>query len=63
MEVLSEAALHSDRRGAVIHIMESSVISWMKQVKVNDVNIKIVKALLLVIIIGSNALRSEFKYT
>ena len=34
IEVLSEAATRSDRRGTVIHIMETSVISWMKQVKV-----------------------------
>lgn len=35
VEVLSEAALSTDRRATVIHIMESSVISWMKQIKVS----------------------------
>ena len=36
IEVLAEAAMNSDRRAAVIHVLESSVVSWMKQVKVND---------------------------
>ena len=36
IEVLAEAAISSDRRGVVIHIMESSVVSWMKQVKVRS---------------------------
>ena len=36
IEVLSEAAQRSDRKGTVIHIMETSVISWMKQVKVGQ---------------------------
>lgn len=35
IEVLSEAAQSSDHRGMVIHIMESSVIAWMRQVKVS----------------------------
>ena len=34
LEVLAESALNSDRRVAVIHVLESSVVSWMKQVKV-----------------------------
>ena len=34
IEVLAEAAMNSDRRAAVIHVLESSVVSWMKQVKV-----------------------------
>ena len=34
LEVLAETALNSDRRVAVIHVLESSVVSWMKQVKV-----------------------------
>ncbi len=34
IEVLAEAAWNSDRRIAVIHVLESSVVSWMKQVKV-----------------------------
>lgn len=34
IEVLAEAALNSDRKAAVIHVLESSVVSWMKQVKV-----------------------------
>lgn len=35
IEVLAEAAWNSDRRVAVIHVLESSVVSWMKQVKVH----------------------------
>ncbi len=38
IEVLAEAASSSDRRGTVIHIMESSVVYWMKQVKVINRN-------------------------
>lgn len=34
IEVLAEAASFSSRRSAVIHVMESSVVAWMKQVKV-----------------------------
>ncbi len=34
IEVLAETAMNSDRRVAVIHVLESSVVSWMKQVKV-----------------------------
>lgn len=35
IEVLADAAMNSDRRAAVVHILESSVVSWMKQVKVH----------------------------
>ena len=34
IEVLAEAAMSVERRGAVIHVLESSVVAWMKQVKV-----------------------------
>ena len=34
IEVLAEAAMNTDRKAAVIHVLESSVVSWMKQVKV-----------------------------
>ena len=34
IEVLAEAAMNNDRKAAVIHVLESSVVSWMKQVKV-----------------------------
>ena len=34
IEVLAEAAANTDRRSAVVHVLESSVVSWMKQVKV-----------------------------
>ena len=34
IEVLADAVNASDRRLAVIHVLESSVVSWMKQVKV-----------------------------
>ena len=40
IEVLADAAMNSDRRAAVVHILESSVVSWMKQVKVYCTGLK-----------------------
>ena len=37
IEVLAEAAMNTDRKAAVIHVLESSVVSWMKQVKVKSI--------------------------
>lgn len=34
IEVLAEAAENSSRRGAVLHVLETTVISWIKQIKV-----------------------------
>ena len=34
IEVLSEAAAYSSRRPAVIHVLETAVINWIKQIKV-----------------------------
>ena len=35
IEVLAEAAAVANRRGAVMHVLESTVVGWMKQIKVN----------------------------
>ena len=36
LRVLAEAAMSGvSRRGVVVHILESCVVAWMKQVKVN----------------------------
>ena len=43
IEVLAEAAMNLDRKAAVIHVLESSVVSWMKQVKVNKKQITVVQ--------------------
>ena len=34
IEVLSEAAAYSSRRPAVIHVLETAVVNWIKQIKV-----------------------------
>ena len=34
IEVLAEAAENPNRRGAVLHVLESTVIAWIKQIKV-----------------------------
>jgi len=34
VEVLAEAAATPTRRGAVLHVLESTVIGWIKQIKV-----------------------------
>jgi dynein heavy chain len=34
IEVLSEAAAFSGRRPAVIHVLETTVVNWIKQIKV-----------------------------
>lgn len=41
IEVLADAAMNPDRKAAVLHILESSVVSWMKQVKVWHVYLEI----------------------
>ena len=35
IEVLSEAAAYSSRRPAVIHVLETAVVNWIKQIKVS----------------------------
>ena len=35
IEVLSEAAAFSGRRPAVIHVLETTVVHWIKQIKVD----------------------------
>ena len=35
IEVLSEAAAYSSRRPAVIHVLETAVVNWIKQIKVH----------------------------
>ena len=37
VEVLAEAASTATRRGAVLHVLESTVIGWIKQIKVSTV--------------------------
>ena len=34
IEVLAEAAENPGRRGAVLHVLETTVIGWIKQIKV-----------------------------
>ena len=38
IEVLAEAATSDDRKPAIIRVLESAIIAWMKQVKVPDEN-------------------------
>ena len=38
IEVLSEAAAYSSRRPAVIHVLETAVVNWIKQIKVRSTN-------------------------
>ena len=33
IEVLADAANNINRRGAVLHVLETTVIGWMKQIK------------------------------
>ena len=35
IEVLAEAAASVTRRGAVLHVLETTVIGWIKQIKVS----------------------------
>jgi len=35
IEVLAEAAAAPNRRGAVLHVLETTVLSWIKQIKVD----------------------------
>ena len=40
LQVLAEAAMNGvSRRSVVVHILESCVVAWMKQVKVNITHI------------------------
>lgn len=39
IEVLSEAAAYSSRRPAVIHVLETAVVNWIKQIKVHAIRI------------------------
>ncbi len=34
IEVLAEAAANPNRRGSVLHVLETTVIGWIKQIKV-----------------------------
>lgn len=34
IEVLAEAAATPNRRGAVLHVLETTVLAWIKQIKV-----------------------------
>lgn len=34
IEVLAEAAAAVNRRGAVLHVLETTVLAWIKQIKV-----------------------------
>ena len=34
IEVLAEAAAAPNRRGAVLHVLETTVLGWIKQIKV-----------------------------
>jgi len=35
IEVLAEAAATPNRRGAVLHVLETTVLGWIKQIKVS----------------------------
>ena len=35
IEVLAEAAAAPNRRGAVLHVLETTVLGWIKQIKVH----------------------------
>lgn len=35
VEVLAEAAATPARRSAVLHVLESTIVGWMKQIKVS----------------------------
>ena len=36
IEVLAEAAAAPQRRGAVLHVLETTVLGWIKQIKVRQ---------------------------
>lgn len=36
IEVLAEAASSPNRRGSVLHVLETTVIGWIKQIKVSQ---------------------------
>lgn len=73
IEVLAGAA-GGVGRSTLVHIMETCVVSWMKQVKVRDyIMLKLISVLskikrcmelplFFVLIAGSLALRSKFKH-
>ena len=35
IEVLAEAASNTNRRGSVLHVLETTVIGWIKQIRVS----------------------------
>ena len=63
IEVLAEAAVNSDRKAAVIHVLESSVVSWMKQVKVKY-TLQLMKTtdVTFCLLPGCHAVGSELKH-
>ena len=34
IEVLADAASNTDRHGSVLHVLETTIIGWIKQIKV-----------------------------
>ena len=38
IEILAEAASSPNRRGSVLHVLETTVIGWIKQIKVSHLD-------------------------